>query len=156
MGLRAILRWDLSGKLKSRINTYKKNRAFSFDHRVVRIHVTWWEYNDEYSVTASAYCNDPSAGGFDSRPIDFFYKSQLFRSEAEAEAHVETEVRRASRKHRKTKFIRSREDDSGVIEEEYSKGRWTPIDATGFQNRCDGCGKETEEPICPYCGEMTI
>ena len=165
MGWRAVLGLDLAGRLKSWKRRYRRDRFSVFDHRTVWCSVSEW-HDRTATVSASAYCNDPSASGFDARPIVWFYRSKKFQSRVEADAHLEAKIRRATRKHPKTRFCRSREypvvengriaDEPITVEEFCEAGVWQQAERVPSHRRCEGCGTETEEAICPKCGEPVI
>lgn len=84
------------------------------------------------SVSASSYCSDAFATGVD--PVAHFYRSRSFAWHVEAEAHLEAEARRASRRHPTTRFYYRRPalavengrvlDDPIFVEKFYQDGEW--------------------------------
>lgn len=164
MGWRALLGFDLAGRLSSWKRRYKHGR-YVFDHRTVWCGVSEW-HDDTATVSASAYCDDPDVSGFDSRPLAWFYRSKKFRSRIEADAQLEAEIRRATRKHPQTRFYRSRTfpvveggriaEEPITIEEFCEAGIWHQADRIPSHRRCQGCGNETEDAICPKCGEPVM
>ena len=161
MGWRSLLGIDLSGKLKTWRRRYKGDWR-EFDHRTVWCGISEW-YGGKFSASASAYCSDPSATGFDSRPIAWFWRSPNFQSRVEAEARLESEIRRATKTHPQTKFYRTRQclvvehgrvaDRPLTIEEYCLAGQWHHAERVPSYRRCEACGHETEDAICPKCGE---
>jgi hypothetical protein len=161
---RTVLGFDLSGRLSSWKRRYKRSRHV-FDDRTVWCGVSEWQ-DDSATVSASAYCDDPMVSGFDSRPLVWFYRSKKFRSRIEADAHLEAEICRATRNHPATRFYRSRSlpivvngriaEEPVTIEEYCEAGVWHPTARVPSHRRCQGCGNETEETICPKCGEPVM
>lgn len=160
MNWRSFLGIDLGGKLGASKRCYKGDWR-KFDHRSVRCNISQWGAGS-WKVSASAYCSDPAATGVDS--IAFFYYSQAFFSRVEAEAHLEAEVRRAAQKHPETMFYRERlclaiengrvTDPPISIYEYYQGSAWREADSLPSYRRCEACGHETEESICPKCGQL--
>jgi hypothetical protein len=162
MNWRSLLGIDLGGKLGALKRHYKGDWR-KFDHRSVWCHVTQWGAGS-WKISASTYCSDHTATGFDSRPIAWFYYSQTFLSRLEAEAHLEAEVRRAAQKHPESKFYRERlclaiengrlTDPPISIYEYYQDGAWHEAESLPSYRRCEACGHETEQSICPKCGQL--
>ena len=100
---RAIFGLDLSGKLAAWKRRYRGDWVV-FDYRTVWCHVTAWN-NGTYSVSASVSCSDvyvQHAGN----PFALIYNVGPFASRVEADAVVEREIRKATRRHRDTSFYR--------------------------------------------------
>jgi hypothetical protein len=155
MGFRSLLGLDLAGKLSGSKRRYEGDWR-RFDHRNVRCSITEWRYG-HCTVSASAYCSDPTSTGFDVRPIAWFYQSRLFGSRVEAEAHLEAEIQRATLTHPDTKFYRTTVGQLGeTIEEFCLAGSWHQAGHVPTYRRCEACGHETEEAICPNCGEPVL
>lgn len=161
MGWRSFLGLDMTGQLSKWKRRYKSDWR-RFDHRIIWCGVTRW-YGGKCTVSASAYCNDSNVSGIDSRPIVSIYTSPGFYSLSEAEAHLEEEIRRATRKYPQTRFYRDRNfaviengrvAEKPVTVQEYClAGQWHHSEHVPFYRRCEACGHETEEAICAKCGE---
>ncbi len=152
MGLRAILGLDLAGKLKGLTLRYKGN-VHEFDHRRVLCTVSEGRHGQSYA-SACAFCSDPSATGFDVRPIAWFYMSPIFKSRVEAAAHLEAQIHRATKRHPETKFFRQRAAEGGAVILEYCQnGIWYRAEALPTFRNCQGCGREVAGDMCTHCGE---
>lgn len=161
----AIRRWlglDLAGRLSAFKRRYQGN-VREFDHRNVECTVSA-KGNGTFLVSAWSYCVDPlSEASRSGNRLRFYTSPQSFLSRVEAEAHLEAEVRNASQRHPQTKFFRERTVrlvENGRVSEDvidYTEcclaGTWRPTHSGPSYRRCSGCGLQTEESICPRCGE---
>lgn len=161
MNVRQWLGVDLAGRLTAWKRRYKSDTR-DFDYRNVQCNVSPYGPN-KFSVSACSYCADSTVTGMGSDNVLWFYRSgPKFLSRVEAEAHLEAEIRNAIKFHPDTRFYRRRalqlleagrltED---VIYMEYCLGgTWYAAEKEPSYRRCNGCGIETEEVICPRCGE---
>ena len=163
--LRALLGLDLSGKLSAWRRRYK-NSLYRFDHRDVRCSVAEWNSGTS-TASACSYCNDPFLSGFDISPVIRFYRSAHFDTQADAYAHLEAEVRRATRVHPETKFYLTREVELRAG----PNGEIIPVCLTAYclngiwqtdveppsLRRCEACGYRTDaDTSCPRCGEPIL
>ena len=103
MSWRALFGVDLSGKLSAWKRRYQGD-VRTFDRRNVWCRITSWR-GGIHTVSASVRCTDPNAN-MDTRPIAWIYNVDGFTLRVEAEAHIEAEIRKATRKHKDTAFFR--------------------------------------------------
>lgn len=152
MGWRSWLGVDLAGKLAKWKARYRGN-VWTFDHRLVACHVTTWP-NGTASVSATAYCNDPMAAEGVST-VARIYGARQFPTRIEAEAHLEAEIRNATRRHPDTEFYRERDRGDGVFIREVCKaGQWRQADHPPRFRRCQECGAVIEDAFCSRCGGL--
>lgn len=161
LSLRGLLGLDLVGQLNQQRQAHKSNPG-RFDYLNVFCTVSGYGPN-RFAVYACANCSSVT----DASGMLFFYRTgPRFRSKVEAEAHLEAELRRASCKSPETRFFRSRylrepqtrkERNFGLgiptVLEQYANGTWVQADSSESFRRCKACGQQTDEVVCPNCGE---
>ncbi|GAB3366913.1 hypothetical protein GCM10027431_09630 [Lysobacter rhizosphaerae] len=147
MYIRRLFGIDLSGKLRAWARRYNGDTRL-FDYTTVWCYITKWN-NGTATVTAAAYCSDPTATGLDMQPIARFYSSPSLPSLDEAERHLSVEVSYAAIRFPDTSFYRKLDGQDHI----WANGRWAPTSTVPSLRRCGGCGFQTEEAFCPKCGE---
>ena len=148
MNLRRIFGLDLAGRLGTWKRRYKGDTRL-FDHTAVWCHVTRWG-DKRATLTASAYCADPTAIGLGAHPSVRFYSSPELPSSTDAELHLRNEVSRAAAKFTETTFYRKIDSRDHA----FVMGKWVSTEDAPTFWRCRGCGFKSEETFCPQSGEL--
>lgn len=160
MLLARLLQIDLAGRIAFWKRKYKSDHR-EFDHRRIYCSITKWS-PEAYSVSASAYCADPLVTEGSSTTLRLYRTSAKFRSRVEAEAHLEGQVRAASRRHPMSRFYRQFFLDDPkprigpppkVPMEIYDGGVWK-VTSEMPTAVCPACGASVNGPVCPSCGEQ--
>ena len=160
MLLLRFLNLDLAGRLQSWTKRYRKDTR-KFDHRNVVCSVSPYGPT-KYAVLAFAYCSDHNVLGPNDNVVWFYRTGPKFQSRIEAEAHLESEVRRASMHCPETRFYRSRliphiisgkQLNEVTVHEYYHNSKWEPTEDLPSFRRCISCGCATHKITCPKCGE---
>ena len=156
-----LLQTDLAGRIAFWKRKYKTDYR-QFDYR--RIYCSVIEWNGPcFSVSAAAYCADPLVSEGSSTTLRVYRTRAKFKSQVEAEAHLQEQVRTAAAAHPQSKFYRqlfvnaTQSGDTGrrrgPLLEAYENGEWRPAPTEGPTAVCPGCGANTNGPICANCGE---
>lgn len=106
--LRYIVAVDLSEALSNLKEKYK-NSSHNFDGDNIVCEVTEWR-SPRHCFTAGASCltDDHELKGYSSGRFATIYRSRKFRTRVEAEAHLEVEIRRATKYHPDSRFYRAK------------------------------------------------
>ncbi len=153
MDIKKILGIGLGGRLSGEIDYYKK-LFNSFDPTRVFCRIDDW--TKFYKVNAYCYCEDANRTNLNTNFLKFYSSWKKFKTLIEAQTHLETEIRSATKKHPKTKFYREKYQLKDIPRNEYClNGKWYDIEDQIFGNWCSGCKNIVDDSlnICPNCGE---
>lgn len=159
--LSRLLQIDLAGRITHWQRRYKSDHR-EFDYRRIYCSVTQWA-GPSFSISAAAYCADPLVTEGSSSTLRLYRTSAKFKSQVEAEAHLQEQVRAATTKHPDTKFYRRlfvdavERTEKGRVEpplEAYENGQWVIALNQESTAVCPCCGASTNGPTCSNCGEQ--